>query len=110
MIFNLLGAGLNSYEISEALSRDKRTVDNWTQRFINTGEMQVLKHNTLPRETTIDEDLKITLYAIENLRATRLEIKEKLELDVGVHTIGRRLKESKLFCRVASKRTLKRRP
>ncbi len=53
MIINL-GADLNLYKISEALSRDKRTVDNWTQRFINTGEMQVLKHNTLPRETTID--------------------------------------------------------
>lgn len=30
-----------------------------------------------------------------------MEIKEKLQLDVGLHVIGRRLKENKLFCRVA---------
>ena len=60
-----------------------------------------MKNTGRPRVTAIDDDLNISLQAIENPRLTRAQIKDKCELNCGLSTIGKRLNESGLFCRVA---------
>jgi hypothetical protein len=62
--------------------------------------MQAIKRMGCQRGTTIQQDLDIALCATENPRISA-EIKQELGLDISLVTIGKRLRESKLFCRVA---------
>lgn len=76
LIVYFLGAGFEAQDIANASTRDKRTIDNWVERFRNTGELNEIKHRGQQRATTIDEDLQIALCAIENPRITRAEIRK----------------------------------
>jgi hypothetical protein len=101
MIINLCGAGLSNSDIALALSRDVRTVNKWYQRWYNTGEVNVIKQRGRPRATTSEEDLNISLHAIQKPSITSNEIKTEAQIDCCRMTVGRRLRESKLFCRIA---------
>jgi transposase len=54
LIIYFLGAGLDNKDIAIALSRGKRTIDKWVNRFQATGEMQAIKHRGPQRATTIE--------------------------------------------------------
>lgn len=100
-IIYLLGTGMSPEDIALALSRSLTTIKKWINRWSQTGEVNTIKPIGRPRATTVDEDLGITLNAIENPRITNAEIKAKCGLDCSSVTVGRRLRENKLYCRVA---------
>ncbi len=91
MIINLCGAGLSNSAIALALSRDVRTVNKWYQRWYNTGEVNVIKQRGRPRATTSEEDLNISLHAIQKPSITSNEIKTEAQIDCCRMTVGRRL-------------------
>jgi hypothetical protein len=64
--------------------------------------MQAIKHIRRRRATTIQQNLDIALCATQNPIN-----KQELGLDISLVTIGKRLRESKLFCRVARQKELK---
>jgi hypothetical protein len=69
--------------------------------------MQAIKHMGCQRATTMQQDLDIALCATERPRIISAQIKQELGLHVSLVTIGKRLCESKLFCRVARQRAFK---
>jgi len=66
--------------------------------------MQAIKHMRRQRATTIQQDLDIALCATQNPRTISAQIKQELGLDISLVTIGKKLRESKLFCRVAQQK------
>ncbi len=72
-----LGAGLDNKDIAIALSRGKRTIDKWVNRFEATGEMQAIKHMGRQRATTIQQHLDIALCATENPTIIRVRFGSK---------------------------------
>jgi transposase len=101
LIIHLLGAEMTPRDISLALTRDKRTINKWIERWQQTGELNIKKSSGRPRATTNEEDLNISLHAVHNPFILRQEIETKCELNVSLNTISKRLDDSRLFTRVA---------
>jgi transposase len=99
IIINLCGP--SNSDIALVLSRDVRTVNKWYQRWYNTGEVNVIKQRGGPRATTSEEDLNISLHAIQKPSITSNKIKTEAQIDCSHMNVGRHLRESKLFRRVA---------
>jgi DNA-binding transcriptional ArsR family regulator len=64
MIIMLIGQGLTTKEISQALNRDKRTLNKWIKRFTETGLMKEKKHIGRPRVTTNEEEFGMKYFII----------------------------------------------
>ena len=47
---------MTTVHIAKALSRDIRTIDKWTGRFMTTGEIVTTKRPGRPRQTSRIED------------------------------------------------------
>jgi transposase len=101
LIIYFLEAGFDNRDIPIALSKGKRTIDKWVNRFQITGEMQAIKHMGRQRAITIQQDLNVALCATERPTIISAQIKQELGLDISLVTIGKRLREIKLFFRVA---------
>ncbi len=100
LIIYLNGCGFNCDQISAAISRDKRTVRKWLDRYFTTGEVSA-QRGRKPKATTEEQTLLINLKAIEDPKIKLHDIKSSLDLNCSLQTISNRLRENGLKCRVA---------
>ena len=102
--------GLNNSEIARRLGCFRKKVINAINLFNDTGSLSNKKHKSRERKTTPREDAAIARIAKLNPFVGAPKIKEQiaqnLKLDLSVSTVKSRLRENKLFGRVARKKPL----
>ena len=104
------GLGLNNSEIARRLRCSRKKVINAINLFNDTGSLSNKKRKSRERKTIPREDAAIVRIAKLNPFVGAPKIKEQiaqnLKLDLSVSTVKSRLRENKLFGRVARKKPL----
>ena len=101
-------AGMSSREIGEAVGCANSTVCRFLKKFANTGETGRKKGTGPKRKTTKADDRFMKQQCIENRFLTAVDIQvehiARGGVDIGVHTVRRRLREGGLWARGPAKK------
>ena len=102
--------GLNNSELARRLGCSRKNAINAINLFNNTGSLSNKKRKSRKRKTTPREDAAITSIAKLNpfvgTPKIKQQIAQNLKFDLSVSTVKSRLRENKLFGRVARKKPL----
>jgi len=93
--------GLPRGEIAQQAGTSLPTVRRWVRRYEVTGDVKDAPRSGRPRSTDEATDTALAFVSHVEPFATPRNLKRKLQLDVSVDTIDRRLKEAGLPGRVA---------
>ena len=98
-VIDLANANINTKKIAEIMKISKRTVQRWKRRYEETESLENMRRCGAPRHTTREEDALIIDTATENPLTTAVKIKRNTQVNVGVHTVRKRLHEAGLHHR-----------
>lgn len=109
-IVTLHNEGKSEREIASQLKLSKTCIHRTIIRFKETGSFQDFPRSGRPRATTSSEDQFIVITSKRNRRLTapkiRAEVNKSLNKPVSLTTVKRRLRNAKLFGRVAVRKPL----
>lgn len=98
-LINLANANIPTKDIARILNVDRSTVQRWRKRHEETNSLENKRRPGGPRHTTEEEDALIINAATDNPLTTAVRIKASTEVNVGVHTVRKRLHEAGLHHR-----------
>ena len=75
----------------------KRTVQRWKKRHEETENLENIRRRGAPGRTTREEDARIIETATQNPLTTAVQVKRNTQVNVGVHTVRKRLHEAGLL-------------
>lgn len=109
-IVTLAQVGYGIREIGRELGCSHSTVRKWVQKHKDTGSVDCKVRTNRPKKTTATTDRWIVRTSLKNRSLTAEDIREELartaNLQVGVHTVRRRLREAGLNARRPAKKPL----
>ncbi len=91
--------GLTNEQISIALECDERTVENWINRYNETGDIKALHRSGRPRVTTRADEEDIVAAVVADPFENAVNINKNKGSAVSDTTIRRRLREHGFGCR-----------
>lgn len=93
-------AGLSISEIARQMGVSRPTVRLWLERYDTSGSLKDLPRSGRPRVTNAAENERIVRDIAEHPFTNAVAVRSRLQLDVSVRTVRRRLHESGLHHRV----------
>lgn len=107
-VIDLANANITTKNIARMMKISKRTVQRWKKRQKETESLENMRRCGAPRRTTREEDALIIETATRNPLTTAVKVKRNTQVNVGVHTVRKRLHEAGLHRRTpATKSFLK---